>query len=298
MRIVNIGSANIDYTYAVDHFVRPGETLAAGQVERAAGGKGLNQSISLARAGCPVWHAGRIGRDGEFLRELCRENGIHTEFLETVDTPTGNATIQVVPEGENAIILYGGANRTIDRDFGERILAACGPEDILVLQNEISCVNEILEMAARQRRTVALNPAPMDDRLDPERISAARWLILNETEAEALSGETAAEAQLDVFRKRFPDTVVILTVGREGAWYQDAGQRFSIGACPVTAVDTTAAGDTFIGFFLGAWIRSGDARQSMRMATKAAALAVSRPGAVPSIPYWEEVQRSAWEPAE
>ena len=111
MKILNFGSVNIDFTYRVPHFVRPGETLAATSVTRNAGGKGFNQSVALARAGCDVYHAGHIGEDGFFLVDLCRNYGVHTDFLTKVSTPTGNAIIQVDGSGANCILLYGGHDR-------------------------------------------------------------------------------------------------------------------------------------------------------------------------------------------
>lgn len=296
MKVVNIGSINIDTVYYVDHFVQPGETESAYHVEQNAGGKGMNQSVSLARAGCSVWHAGRIGKDGKWLRKLLQEEGINTEYLEIVDTPTGNAMIQLTNHGENAIILYGGANQTIDMPFVDKVLASCNPEDVIVLQNEIACMNEILEKIHRLGLRVALNPAPMNDTISLEAMATAHWLILNEAEAQELTGKKDIMEQLKVLRKIFSETIVVITAGEDGAWYQDTVQTIHVGACKVSVEDTTAAGDTFIGFFLAEWLRTETAEQAITAASQAAAIAVSRKGAVKSIPTFEEVKNCYLEP--
>ena len=120
MTVYNLGSLNIDYVYRVDHFVRPGETLTADSMAIFPGGKGLNQSVALARAGASVRHCGRIGQDGAFLREILREAGADVRHVETDAGPTGHALIQVEQSGQNCILLYPGANRTMTEEFIRR----------------------------------------------------------------------------------------------------------------------------------------------------------------------------------
>ena len=179
MKILNFGSVNIDFIYRVPHFVRPGETLAAGSVTRNAGGKGFNQSVALAKAGCTVYHAGHIGSDGVFLKELCKKYGIHTDYLTEVTAPTGNAIIQVDDNGANSIILFGGANQTMDEAFIQEVLGNFEKGDMIVLQNEINCMNELISMAHDAGLAIAINPAPMNDAISPEKLALCDWLILN-----------------------------------------------------------------------------------------------------------------------
>ena len=291
MKILNFGSVNIDFTYRVPHFVRPGETLAATSVTRNAGGKGFNQSVALARAGCDVYHAGHIGEDGFFLVDLCRNYGVHTGFLTKVSTPTGNAIIQVDGSGANCILLYGGANRVMNMDFVTEVLSHFEKGDMIVLQNEINCMNEILYLAHEVGLTIAINPAPMNDAISKEVLALADWIILNETEAEGLTGETQTDVQLEALRKSFPDSAFVLTLGVHGSICMKDGRICRSGACKVEAVDTTAAGDTFVGFFLAEITSGKTPEEALLTATRASALAVTKRGAAQSVPTLEQVRK-------
>lgn len=289
MSILNFGSVNIDHVYRVDHLVRPGETIASRDYQQFPGGKGYNQSIALARAGAPVRHAGRIGQDGRWLREALAAEGADVAFLEVVDKPSGHAIIQVDAAGENAILLFGGANRSITAGDAHGILAHFGPGDWLLLQNEISAMAEILTEAGQRRMRIVFNPAPMGDEVLAYPLDGVSIFLLNETEGEAFTGESAPPAILAGMRGRFPQATVVLTLGAEGAVYDDGGEQIYVAGRPVQAVDTTAAGDTFIGYFL-AGISAGEApRTALERANRAAAICVTRPGAAPSIPRLAEV---------
>ena len=290
MKILNFGSVNIDFTYRVPHFVRPGETLAAYSVTRNAGSKGFNQSAALSKAGCVVYHAGHIGPDGTFLKDLCQSYGIHTDYLTQIDTPTGNAMIQVTDSGANCILLYGGANQAMDTAFIREVLSHFEPGDILVAQNEINCMNELLAMAHEAGLRIAVNPAPMNDAVRPESLALADWIILNETEAEGLTGVTEPFSQLTGLQKCFPHSAFLLTLGVRGAIYQENGQLYTSGSCKVQAVDTTAAGDTFLGFFLASLSRKEAPDAALLAATRASALAVMIQGAAQSVPSLAEVK--------
>ena len=145
--ILNFGSVNIDNCYQVRDFVRAGETISALEVTRHAGGKGFNQSVALARAGAKVCHAGCIGEDGLFLRDMLHAEGVDTDFLRVTDSPTGNAIIQVNARGENCIILYTGANGCVTEDYADEVFSRFGPDDVLLVQNEISSLPYIIEKA-------------------------------------------------------------------------------------------------------------------------------------------------------
>lgn len=150
MRVVNFGSLNIDYVYRVDHFVQPGETMSALSLQIQCGGKGLNQSVALARAGVETWHAGRIGPEGRFLKETLDRAGVHTRFVEETAGSTGHAIIQVDSTGQNSILLHDGANGRLTPDFVTAVLDQFSAGDTVLLQNETSCVEEIIRLAARR----------------------------------------------------------------------------------------------------------------------------------------------------
>ena len=298
MRALCFGSLNIDYVYQVPHFVGGGETLAAGSLSRFSGGKGLNQSIALARAGLEAWHAGAIGRDGRFLLEELQEAGVRTGYVEVLeDVSTGHAIIQRTPSGENCILLYGGANRSITREQVDRVLAGFGPGDALVLQNEISQLPYLAERAKARGMTVALNPSPMEEGLLPL-LPLADYLLLNEIEAAQLCqglGSALPEAEEDLaaaLAAALPSTAVVLTLGPRGSLYADGTRLARQAAVPVRPVDTTAAGDTYTGFFLAGALEGWGVEWAMEFAAAAAAIAVTRPGAAPSIPSREEVLAS------
>ena len=297
MKVLNFGSVNIDITYRVPHFVRPGETLSARSVTRNAGGKGFNQSVALSRAGCEVYHAGHIGEDGAFLLELCRQYGVRTDYLTQVDVPTGNAVIQVDDDGANCILLYGGANQAMDEAFIREVLSRFDAGDLLVLQNEINCMNRLIALAHEAGLKIAINPAPMNDAIAKESLALADWIILNETEARDLIGVEEPFAQLEALKESFPHSSFLLTLGVRGAICQTNGKICTLGSCKVDAVDTTAAGDTFAGFFLAELVNGKTPEEALLTATRASALAVTRHGAAQSVPAMKEVRSCALTPA-
>lgn len=294
MNILNFGSLNIDHVYRLPRFVRPGETVSCASYDRFCGGKGLNQSIALARAGANVFHAGKVGPDGGMLVEALSESGVDVRFVETGEVPTGHAVIQVDDAGENAIFLYGGANQTLTAGDADRALAHFGPGDLLLAQNETSAVAEALSRAKAKGLTTAFNPAPMGPEVAGYPLSDVDILILNETEAEGLVGKSlkeGADEALLALRGRCPAAKILLTLGSRGAVYAHGDARIRAEALAVKAVDTTAAGDAFIGYFLASLARGLAAEKALKLACRAAALCVTRPGASPSIPYLDEAER-------
>lgn len=290
MKILNFGSLNLDYVYQVEHFVQPGETLAAREQIIAPGGKGLNQSIALARAGAEVFHAGCIGTGGDMLRSLLEENGVHTEYLCRVEELQGNAVIQVDSTGENCIILYGGSNRMITKEQIDETLEHFSAEDWLVLQNEVSNLEYMIEKAAEKRMTVVLNPSPFEaflEKLDYDQIS---WLLINEVEAQQLSGETEADAVWKTLHEKYPQLCLILTMGANGSYCFTPQETIYQEIFPVKTVDTTAAGDTFTGYFLQGMTKGLPLKECMEQAAKASAICVSREGAAIAIPMRTEVE--------
>ena len=290
MRIVNFGSLNIDHVYQVDHFVRPGETLASTGYRVFMGGKGGNQSMALALAGAPVVHAGKLGRDGVWLKERLARTGVDSSHVEIVEGASGHAIIQVNSDGENAILLHGGTNQAITADDGKRVLAAFGTGDTLLLQNEISAIPALMREAVARGLAVAFNPAPMHADVASYPLDCVSLFVVNEVEAAGLTGETSPDRVLAAMRRRFPRAATVLTLGGEGAAYAGDEGTFRAPALRVEAVDTTAAGDTFIGYFLAERLRGSTPPAALAMACRAAAICVTRPGAADSIPRRAEVE--------
>jgi len=289
MHILNIGSVNIDHVYMVDHFVRPGETLSSGHYDIFAGGKGFNQSIALARAGAPTRHAGRVGQDAAWLLNRLKGDGIDITQLTITDTSTGHAIIQVIPTGENAIVLHSGANASVSTEDIVRALSSCSEGDVLLVQNETSSVAEAMRKGKDKGLKVVFNPAPMSPAVLDYPLQDVDLFILNETEAEGLTGQSTPENVHAVMRTLFPGATAVLTMGHRGAAYLDAAGILSHPAIAVQTVDTTAAGDTFIGYFLAEMMRTGEPGRALAIGSHAAAICVTRPGASDSIPFLEEV---------
>ena len=293
MKILNFGSLNLDYVYRVDHFAGPGETLSALSREVKPGGKGLNQSIALARAGARAFHAGCLGIGGEMLRELLEKDGVDTSLLRPVEEMQGHTVIQVDPEGENSILLYGGSNRCIPDEYIRRVIGAFGEGDWLILQNEINGLPLITELAARQGMHIVLNPSPYDRSLEETDLNRLDWLLVNEIEAEQISGEKEPEKVWEKLHGQYPALSVLISLRSSGSTAYRAGggniETHREEAVRVKAVDTTAAGDTYTGYFIAALTAGRTLRACMNEASRAAAIAVTRPGAAGSIPWRKEL---------
>ena len=290
MKMVVFGSLNIDKTYTLEDFVRPGQTISAKKMEQFCGGKGFNQAIALRRAGNEVYFAGAVGQDGGMLLETLDKNGIDRSCVKVTGGATGHAIIQLDAKGQNCIIILAGANGEITESDADAALANFSAGDLIVLQNEISCVPYILRQAHQKGMIVAFNPSPYDDKIAACDLSCVDYLLVNEVEGAGMAGCTEPDAILDALHSRYPGMGVVLTLGGDGSVFQDkGGARFSCGVHRVEAVDTTAAGDTFTGYFLSELLRHGDAQRALQCASVAAGIVVSRKGAEPSIPVMEEV---------
>ena len=289
MKFLVCGSLNIDYVYNVDHLVRDGETINSLGFQRSEGGKGLNQAVALAKAGAEVYFAGAIGQDGVFLLDFLSRFGVDTRHVQTPDAPTGHALIQVDREGRNAIIIHGGANRRVEYAALQNTLQSFGNGDVILLQNEINGLSDIIHAARKHGIGIALNPSPISDELRNAPLELVDWLILNEVEGNELTGKTADEDILAALLEMYPSCAVVLTLGTRGAIYADGSRRHYQPAIPVNAVDTTAAGDTFTGYFLQSALSGMTIEESLRVAACAASITVSRAGAARSIPVAAEV---------
>ena len=285
MNILNFGSLNIDLVYQVEHIARPGETIASSSHQVFAGGKGANQSAALARAGARVFHAGQVGPDGQWLVDKLAGLGVDVQHIRVGDVPTGHAIIQVDRHGQNSIVLFAGANAQIDRGAINAALSHFDRGDTLLLQNEINDVSYIIAAAAERGLTICLNPAPFGPQVCAYPLELVNLLIVNETEATGLAGVS----ELAALTALCPRAQIALTLGAGGAQYRSPTEEFHLPAPQVEAVDTTGAGDTFIGYFLQGLTADMTARDAMARAVQAAALCVTRPGAMDSIPADDEV---------
>lgn len=289
MKILSFGSVNIDYVYDVPHFVQPGETLSSTRLQTFIGGKGCNQSVALARSGVQVYHAGCIGQDGIWIKEQLDQWGVNTSLLRVGDSVTGHAIIQVNPSGENAIVLHGGANRTITTDQIIGTFADFDKGDILLLQNEINGMQDIISQASAKQMTICFNPAPMTTEVLHYPLDKIDFFIVNEIEGEGLTNQSEPEDILKEMNKKFPSSATILTLGDKGAIYGKAETRYKVDALAVAPVDTTAAGDTFIGYFLSEWVRTTSVQNALELANRAAAKCIVKKGGATSIPLKSEL---------
>ena len=289
MRVLNIGSLNLDYVYNLDHIVQPGETEASYELNVHLGGKGMNQSVALAKAGVDVYHGGMIGEDGQPFLDACKEFGVHAEYIRQIDTKSGHAIIQIDKNAQNSILLYGGANQQLTSEYIDTVLADFGAEDILLLQNEVNMLPYIVTRAYEKGMTIALNPSPFNEKLHAVDMGKISIFLLNEVEGFQITGLKNPDDIIAKLLEMYPQSKIVLTLGQDGAVYADQEQKHFQPVFKVNAVDTTAAGDTFTGYFLAGLCEGLPIPEVLKMSAKASSIAVSRAGAVPSIPFREEV---------
>ncbi len=291
MAIINFGSINIDHVYQVDHFVQPGETLASTHYQQLLGGKGANQSIALAQAGADVCHVGSIHENDAAFKQALIKKGVDCRGVKCSETPSGHAIIQVTPSGENAIVLFGGANQTITAKTVMQALDGTKPSDWVLTQNETSSIDQVLRQTKEKQLKVAFNPAPMSESVKSLPLECIDLLIVNETEAAALTEKDSLDDIVAVFKEQWSECEVIITLGKAGVMMLKNNDCIKVDAFLVDAVDTTAAGDTFIGYFLSAYSNHTDAKRALIRGCAASAIAVTREGAAQSIPTQKEVDR-------
>ena len=295
-KILVLGSANLDFVYEVPHIVVPGETLASNTLETFPGGKGLNQAIALAHAGAKVYFAGKVGSDGTLLVDVLQQSGVDTTYVQYDETPTGHAVIQVSEKGQNSILLYQGANFCIQPEDIDKAMMGFEAGDILLMQNEISNVAYAMHAAHHKGMHIAYNPSPIGKEIDDYPLELVSWIILNEIEAQQLSGKVSTKEMLASLRSKYPKAAIVLTLGKDGVMYDNGSNVISHGIYKVPVVDTTAAGDTFTGYFLDAVVAGESSEEALRLASVASSLAVSQKGASTSIPYIQQVRIAQLEP--
>lgn len=289
MTIYNVGSINLDHLYQLDHFVRPGETMASDHYQCLLGGKGANQSVALAKAGADVKHIGAIHHNDQAIIKQLEALGVDTRLIKRLDTPTGHAIIQLTKEAENSIILYQGANHALTHEQIDQALLEAKTGDWVLLQNETNLVEYTMLKAKEQGVKVAFNPAPMDAILTKQVLALVDLLIVNEVEAMDLIGTTDIDSTIKAFPETYPELAVLMTLGKAGVRYFYGSDLVSVKAFAVEAVDTTAAGDTFIGFCLSSLMNGEDMTNAITRACAASAICVTRLGAASAIPTQQEV---------
>jgi ribokinase len=295
--IVVFGSINIDLVTRAERIPAPGETVLGDDYSVIPGGKGANQALAARRAGAEVALVGAYGVDGFALTaiSLLRADGVDLSACLAVDKPTGVAFITVDPHGENAIVVASGANaRANAAQLDARGMSSA---DILLMQREVP-IPEVEAAAALARRhgaKVLLNAAPAGA-VSPELMANLDYLVVNEHEAAivgaglGLSGELEdIAAEID----RRHGVATLVTLGAAGAVAFSKGRRYQAPAPAVTVVDTTAAGDTFVGAFAAALDRGLDFDAALRRGLAAGSLACTKAGAQPSMPYADEIEKLA-----
>ena len=289
MKVLCFGSANLDHVYKVDHFTVPGETQGCLEYNIKCGGKGVNQAIAMAFAGNDTYFVGIIGSDSGLLKDALVDKGVHIDYMKISNKPTGHAIIEVDQSGQNHILLYGGTNKEIDFEYIDEVLSHFSKGDIVVLQNEINNVPYIIERCYEKEMKIFFNAAPYDIAVKNYPIEKVTWLVVNETEGAALSNEEDYEKIIQTLKQKYPHTHILFTMGKEGSRVLTDKEDIKVEALKVNAVDTTGAGDTYIGYFVRGIVEEMPLLETAQMATKASAIAVARFGAVDSIPNYEEV---------
>lgn len=289
MKILNIGSLNLDYFYTVDHITQVGETQNSQNVDIFAGGKGLNQSISLANTGLDVYHAGFIGKGGDILLDACKKSNINTKYLKSTDVNAGTAVIQVDSKGNNCIVLFGGSNQVLTKEFIDETLNDFSQDDFLILQNEVNMIDYIIEKAYEKQIKIVFNPSPFDDKILKCDLKKVWLFLINEVEGEQISGKSEPLEILKFMSENYENSQVVLTLGGNGSYYSCKNQIVKQEVIKTDVVDTTAAGDTFTGYFIYALTNNYSMQNSLKLASTASSITITRKGASATIPKIDEV---------
>ncbi|MBV6818496.1 ribokinase [Rahnella sp. PD12R] len=296
-KLVVLGSINADHILNINHFPQPGETVIGKQYTVAFGGKGANQAVAAGRSGADISFIACVGDDdiGERVRKQLASDHINTQPIEAIkETTTGVALIFVNAEGENVIGIDAGANKAVTPDYLERYKQNVIDASALLMQLEspLETVIAAAKLAKDNNTQVILNPAPACE-LPDELLARVDMITPNETEAEKLTGikvennDDATRAARVLHDKGI--ATVIITMGSKGVWLSQNGEGKQVAGFSVKAVDTIAAGDTFNGALVTALLEGKAMDSAVRFAHAAAAIAVTRPGAQPSVPWRKEI---------
>ena len=281
--IINFGSINIDHVYRVPHMPRAGETLAVSSYQKFLGGKGANQSIAITRAGGDVRHIGAVGPDGDWVIQAMRDAGVDPGRLLPVMEATGHAIVVVDDTGENQILICSGANICLSEDqIVSELNAQDGEGNWVLMQNETNLIPEIAEQAKMLGYKVAYSAAPFVAEATLPLLDRVDLIAVNEIEAQSLAGAYGCSVE------DLPCAALLVTRGGKGAsLYAEQVQHQT--AFDVEAVDTTGAGDTFLGSFLARYCGGDGIDAALRYAAAASAIQITRLGAADAIPQQAEV---------
>ena len=286
MKVLNFGSLNYDHVYEMDHFTEPKETQSSLSYIRNFGGKGLNQSIALAKAGMDVYHAGKVGSDGQDFIDYLEKYNVKTDYLKKDDEEaTGHAIIEIC-KGQNRIILHGGANQSIDEAQIDDVLSHFEQGDVLLVQNEISSMAYLISKAHEKGMIIAFNTAPMNEEVFTYPLDLVDIFIVNEIEGAGLAGVESDDNEkiIEGLKEKYPDKKIVLTLGENGSCYIEGDRVVHQDIYKVEAIDTTAAGDTFTGFFLASYLKDKNVVKALDLAARASSITVQGKGAAQSIP--------------
>lgn len=290
MKILNFGSMNIDKIYHVNQIVRSHETVSTLRMNEELGGKGLNQSIALAKAGANVFHAGKVGEtDGDRLVDKLEENGINVSMIQRSKNQSGHAIIQINKDFDNAIIVHGGANQEIDENQIDAVLNEFKKEDWLLIQNEISNIPYIMKKAKDKEMRIIMNPSPITMELLTYPLELVDVFILNEVEGETLTSKNEPTEILAALKQKYPHAMIFLTLGKKGVLAWDTKKVYSQPSYVVETVDPTGAGDTFTGYLIGSMAKNIEIQECLKLASAASAMSVMNLGASNSIPELDKV---------
>jgi ribokinase len=269
--------------------MRPGETVFTQNFEVQPGGSGFNQSIAISKAGSQIYHAGKIGPDGQSIIQALNEYGVNTEFISTDGSASGHAIVQINRFCNQCVLTHSGANLEIKKEEVDRVLASFSNGDLLIAQDEISNLPYIVHSAYQKNMIVALKPSSIQASLEQVDLHKVRYLILNAERAQALTKQTRPGSILDALLAHYPRLKIVLTLGKNGSFYADEMHRLRQNAFIADPVDSSAVSDTFFGYFISRVIMGYPTWSALRAASIASAMTLSRKGSYTSIPCWEDV---------
>ncbi|WP_425538820.1 ribokinase [Microaceticoccus formicicus] len=297
LSILVVGSLNMDTTLSVDHLPQPGETILADMLKTSRGGKGQNQAVAMSRLGSTVRMIGAVGKDEkgcDILKGLESE-GVDVNGIIITDSPTGMASIYLDSKGNNSIVVYPGANFAIRPNDIKRNLEMFENIRYCVMQLEtpLEVVYKTLEICKEKNIITVLNPAPANIDFDDKYLNLIDYLIPNETELSLLTGEELSESNMSLLASKLLQKGcknVLITLGKEGSLLVNGSVEIKVESEEVEAIDTTAAGDSYIGGLVSSLANGYRIEEAMKFATKVAAITVTREGAIDSLPFKNEVK--------
>ena len=291
MKVLNFGSLNIDNVYRVHEIASPEESISAISYSKFSGGKGLNQSIAFSNTGKTIYHAGMIGVGGDMLLEELDRNRVNTKYIKKSEEKCGHTIIQVDDNGQNCIICFPGSNHLIEKDYIDEVLDGFCSGDWMILQNEISNIDYIIEKAYERGMKIMLNVSPITQEVFKLNYDMVTVLMLNEIEGQSLCGIETEDRDIliNALSQKYNQSQIVLTLGKNGVMYKYKEESYYQESIDAEIVDTTAAGDTFTGYFLYGLIENIGIAKALKLASIASSITISRKGAAISIPKIDEI---------